>query len=58
MKSVMQPLDTAQEKLFKAFKPHSKSLSGLRNRVLARLLLVALIPLLILAFYYRYQFLQ
>jgi two-component system, NtrC family, sensor kinase len=56
MKSVMQPLDTAQEKLFKAFKPHAKSLSGLRNRVLARLLIIALIPILILAFYYRYQF--
>ncbi len=58
MKSVMQPLDTAQEKLFEAFKPHAKSFSGLRNRVLGRLLMVALIPIFILAFYYRYQFLN
>ncbi len=56
MKEPVEASKAVPEDIFKAFKPHSKSLTGLRNRVLGRLLFVALIPLLILALYLRYQF--
>ncbi len=42
--------------LAKAFKPTDISLKRLRNTILLRLLLVALVPLLILSVYFHYQF--
>ena len=53
MSETQQRYDQA---LQRAFEPRASSLRGLRNTVLAQLLLVALIPLVALALYLRTQF--
>ena len=47
---------TFAKNISEAFEPHESSLKGLRNKVLIRILVVALIPLLILSWYFRNQF--
>lgn len=44
-----------KDEISKAFSPKASSLNSLRNTVLLRLLAVALVPLLVLSFYLRYE---
>ena len=50
----MEPL--IDPEIAKAFRPRESSLRGLRNTVLVRLLVVALLPLVILSWYFRQRY--
>ncbi|RJO65490.1 MAG: sensor histidine kinase [Myxococcales bacterium] len=56
MSPVEEKTIVTEAEVAKAFKPSSESLKGLRNTVLIRLLAVALVPVIAISIYFRWQY--